>query len=302
MRRGAWTKIAALAALFLGAGPAAWAQQVTSIPTGAHDGGMGLQPPATRIMSDIESFHNFLLPILAAITAFVLILLIYVMVRYNRATNPTPKKFTHNMTVEVIWTIVPVLVLVLIAARSFPLLFDQERVPADAQLTLKVTGNMWRWDYEYPDLGVQLTSNMLQQQDVDSYNASHQNDQKVYLLSTDNPVYVPIHTDVRVLITSNDVIHSWVVPAFGVRKDAFQGHVNDTWFNVDREGTYYGQCSELCGQNHAFMPIEIRAVSQADFNAWVLAQHGHLPAAPGTATTTTTTTAPSAPGGAAPAR
>ncbi|MES1197442.1 MAG: cytochrome c oxidase subunit II [Pseudomonadota bacterium] len=300
MRRGAWTKTAAIAALILSAGPAAWAQEITSIPTGAQNGGVSLQPAATPIMEQIHSFHYFVMAIIAVITAFVLLLLIYVMLRYNRAANPTPKKFTHNMTVEVIWTIVPVLVLVLIASRSFPLLFAEERVPPDAALTLKVTGNMWRWDYEYPDLGVQLTSNLLPKADAESQH-------RPWLLAVDNPVYVPTNTKVRLVITSNDVIHSWAMPSFGVKEDAVQGRVNGAWFEVERPGVYYGQCSELCGQNHAFMPIEVHAVSQAEFNAWVTQQGGHLPPPPGaapasTTTTTTTTPAPSAPGGAAPAR
>ncbi|MES1197236.1 MAG: cytochrome c oxidase subunit II [Pseudomonadota bacterium] len=290
MKAIAWTAGA------LGASaPAAWAQQAAS--TGATPGGINLQPAATDVMKDIHSFHDFILPILIAIAAFVLVLLLYVIVRYNRAANPTPKKFTHNMTVEVIWTIVPVLILVLIAARSFPLLFEEERVPADAQLTLKVTGNMWRWDYEYPDLGVTLTSNPLEKAEADRQG-------RPYLLAVDNPLYVPTHTKVRVLITSNDVIHSWAMPAFGVKDDATQGRVNDSWFEVNDEGTYYGQCSELCGQNHAFMPIEVRAVSPEAFNAWITQQGGHLPnATPAAAPPATTTIpAPSAPAGAAPAR
>lgn len=262
-----------------------WAQEAPqAAPTGATPGGIGLQPAATPIMEQIHHFNDFILPILVAIAAFVLVLLIYVMVRYNRAANPTPKKFTHNMTVEVIWTIVPVLVLVLIAWRSFPLLFAEERVPPDAALTLKVTGNMWRWDYEYPDLGVQLTANPLERADAER-------EGRPYLLAVDNPLYVPVHTKVRVLITSNDVIHSWAVPAFGVKDDATQGRVNDTWFEVEHEGTYYGQCSELCGQNHAFMPIEVRAVSQQAFDAWVTQQGGHL----ANATATPAAAAPAAP-------
>ncbi|HWA01735.1 MAG TPA: cytochrome c oxidase subunit II [Caulobacterales bacterium] len=276
-----------------------WAQEAPqSAPTGATPGGVGLQPAASPVMREIHQFNDFLLPILALIAGFVLLLLIYVMLRYNRAANPTPRKFTHNLWVEILWTIVPVLILVFIAARSFPLLFDEERVPADAQLTLKVTGNMWRWDYEYPDLGVQLTANPLAQSDAEAQG-------RPYLLATDNPLYVPTHTKVRVLITSNDVIHSWAVPAFGVKDDATQGRVNDTWFEVDREGTYYGQCSELCGQNHAFMPIEVRAVSPEAFNAWVTQQGGHpTDAAPASTTTTATTTtpAPGAPAGSPPTR
>lgn len=249
-------------------------------------GGHDLQPAATQIMRDIIDFHNFLLPLIAAISAFVLVLLIWVMIRYNRKANPTPKRFTHNMLVEVVWTIVPVLILVVIAWKSFPLLFEEERVPSEAQLTLKVTGNSWFWTFEYPDLGVQVISNLLPQEEAQAQG-------RPYLLAVNTPLVVPTGTTVRVLVTSNDVIHAFAVPSFGVKEDAIQGRVNETWFNVDREGVFYGQCSELCGQDHAFMPIEIHAVSPAEFNEWVVAQGGALPGAE---------QQPSAPAGVAPAR
>ncbi len=248
-------------------------------------GGINFLAPATRVMRDIESFHNFLLIIIAAITAFVLVLLLWVMIRYNRRANPTPKKFTHNLLVEVLWTVVPVLILVAIAAKSFPLIFEEERIPP-SELTLKVTGSTWAWTYEYPDLNVQFTANPLSEEDAHAQN-------RPYLLATDNVLYVPTHTNVHVLITSNDVIHSWAVPAFGVKDDATQGRVNDSWFNVDHEGTFYGQCSELCGQNHAFMPIEIRAVSREAFSQWTQSQGGSAwPAPPAAPTPPTETTAP----------
>jgi cytochrome c oxidase subunit 2 len=236
-------------------------------------GGLDFQPPATAIMRQIHDFHSFLLPIIVAISLLVLALLLWVIVRYNRRANPTPHKFTHNMAVEVIWTIVPVLILVAIAWKSFPLIYEQERIPGNAELTLKVTGNSWRWDFEYPDLGVRLTANLLDEETARA-------EGRPYLLATDAPLYVPVNTTVRVLVTSNDVIHSFAVPAFGVKEDAIQGRVNDTWFNVDREGVFYGQCSELCGINHAFMPIEIHAVSRAEFDQWVAAQGGAVAAAP----------------------
>jgi len=232
--------------------------------------GHDFQPAATEVMREIVSFHNFLLPIIIAISVLVLGLLLWVMVRYNRRANPTPRKFTHNMLVEVIWTVVPVLILVAIAWRSFPLIYLEERIP-QAELTLKVTGNSWRWDFEYPDLGVRLTANLLDEETARA-------EGRPYLLATDAPLLVPTDTTVRVLVTSNDVIHSFAVPAFGVKEDAIQGRVNETWFNVDREGVYYGQCSELCGINHAFMPLEIHAVSRAEFEQWVVAQGGVLTA------------------------
>ena len=257
MRAGLWGVGAALVAC---AG-SAWAEPQP-------DGALSFPPAATSIAREIHSFHDFILPIIVAISVLVLVLLLWVMVRYNRRANPTPKKFTHNMTVEVIWTIVPVLILVAIAWRSFPLLYHSERIPP-AELTLKVTGNSWFWSYEYPDLGVTMVSNMMPE---DEARAAGQ----PYLLATNNALYVPVDTTVRVLVTSNDVIHAFAVPQFGVKEDAIQGRVNETWFNVDRPGVYYGQCSELCGKDHAFMPIEIHAVPRAEFDQWVAAQGGSV--------------------------
>ncbi len=234
-------------------------------------GGLDLQPAATPVMEEIVSFHGFILPIIAIISLIVLALLVWVMVRYNRRANPSPRKFTHNMTVEVIWAVVPVLILVLIAWRSFPLLFHAERIP-QAEMTIKAVGNSWFWQYEYEGMDVSVTSIMLPEDEARAQGRPAQ-------LAVDNPIYVPVDTNVRVLVTSNDVIHSWTVPAFGVKEDAIQGRVNDTWFRVTREGTFYGQCSELCGVDHAFMPIEVRAVSREAFNQWVLAQGGSLASA-----------------------
>lgn len=264
MRRGALIAASATSCALAGD---AWA--MTGAPTPR---GYDLQPAATEMMAKIHDFHGFLLAIIVVISSFVLALLLWVIVRYNRRANPTPRKFTHNMLVEVIWTVVPVLILVVIAWRSFPLLYEQERVPAGAELTLKVTGNSWRWDFEYPDLGVALTANLLPEEEA------HAQD-RPYLLATDNPLYVPVGATVRVLVTSNDVIHAFAVPAFGVKEDAIQGRINETWFRVEREGTFYGQCSELCGLNHAYMPLEIRAVARDEFDAWVAAQGGSLPGA-----------------------
>lgn len=263
MKRGA------LFASVLG-GAAAFAGSASAMVGAPTPRGYDLQEPATAVMREIISFHNFLLPIIVVISVFVLALLLWVIIRYNRRANPTPRKFTHNMLVEVIWTVVPVLILVAIAWKSFPLLYMQERIP-EAELTLKVTGNSWRWDFEYPDLGVALTSNLLDEQTAAA-------EGRPYLLATDAPLYVPVGTTVRVLVTSNDVIHAFAVPAFGVKEDAIMGRVNETWFNVDREGVFYGQCSELCGVNHAYMPVEIHAVSRAEFDQWVVAQGGSIAA------------------------
>lgn len=267
MTRGGLFASAAAAASVLFAG-SAWATTVGA----PHPGGVDFQPAATQVMRDIQSFHNFLLPIIVVISVFVLLLLLWVMVRYNRRANPTPKKFTHNMTVEVIWTIVPVLILVAIAWRSFPLIYEQERIPAEAELTLKVTGQSWAWNFEYPDQGVSFTASLLPEEDARSQS-------RPYLLATDTPLLVPVNTTVRVLVTSNDVIHAFAVPSFGIKEDAIQGRVNETWFRADREGIYYGQCSELCGVNHAYMPVEIHVVSRERWEAWVAEQGGSIASA-----------------------
>ena len=282
MQRGALIACAAAAATLAVAGAAG-----AVVP---QDGAVGMLPPATPIMRDIEEFHNFVLPIIVVISIFVLALLLWVVVRYNRRANPTPRKFTHNILVEVIWTVLPVLILVAIAWKSFPLIYSQERTPP-AELTLKVTGNSWFWAFEYPDLGVSVVSNILPEEDARAQG-------RPWLLATDNALLVPTDTTVRVLVTSNDVIHSFAVPSFGIKEDAIQGRVNETWFNVDRPGVYYGQCSELCGMNHAFMPVEVHAVPRAEFDAWVAANGGTVASAeaapPSDGTPGTATDAPAA--------
>jgi cytochrome c oxidase subunit 2 len=235
------------------------------------DGQIGLLPPATEVAEDINRFHDLLLWIITPITLFVLALLLYVMLRYNRAANPTPRKFTHNVTVEVIWTVVPVLILVFISLFSFPLLFKQEQIP-QAQLTIKATGNAWRWDYSYPDQGVDIASLPL-----DEKTATAQN--RPFRMAVDEPMYVPAGVNVRMLVTSNDVIHAFSVPSFGIKEDAVPGKINETWFNVPKEGTYYGFCQELCGTYHSFMPIEVRVVSQAEFDRWITSKGGQLASA-----------------------
>jgi cytochrome c oxidase subunit 2 len=232
------------------------------------NGGIDFQPPASATKAEIIEFHNLLLVIITGITLLVLALLLWVMVRYNRRANPTPKRFTHNTLVEVVWTVIPVIILVGIAVQSFPILYREER-PPPAELTIKAIGNSWFWQYEYPDQGVSITSNMLDDETATAEGRPRK-------LAVDEPIYVPINTNVQVLITSNDVIHSWAVPSFGVKDDAIPGRVNEAWFNVDRAGVYYGQCSELCGPRHAFMPIEVRAVTKPEFEAWVAKQGGTI--------------------------
>jgi len=298
VKRGALiAAIASAAALLTGSGAFAVENERLGEPTA---GAIDFQPPATSIMEEIRGFHGFLLPIIVAVSVFVLALLLWVIVRYNRQANPTPRKFTHNMLVEVIWTIIPVLILVAIAWKSFPLIFREERIPPNAEITLKITGNQWFWQYEYPDQHVSLTSILQPEADVAAWNASHPPAQhRTYLLATNNAIVVPMDTTVRVLITSNDVIHAWAVPAFGVKEDATQGRVNDSWFRIESrlvgqgEHTFYGECSELCGKDHAFMPIEVRAVPRDEFNRWLASQGGTMAfgqatVTPAAATTTAT--------------
>jgi cytochrome c oxidase subunit II len=238
---------------------------------GPVDGHIDLQPAATEVAADIHKFHTLLLWIITPITLFVLALLLYVVVRFNKSANPTPKKFTHNLTVEVVWTVVPVIILVFISLFSFPILFKQERIP-EAQLTIKATGNAWRWDYSYPDQGVDITSLPLSEEDAKKQN-------RPFRMAVDEPMYVPAGVTVRMQVTSNDVIHAFSVPSFGIKEDAVPGRLNETWFNVPKEGIYYGFCQELCGTLHGFMPIEVRVVSQAEFDRWITAKGGQLAAA-----------------------
>ena len=221
----------------------------------------GLQAAATPTMERINGFHNMLVYIIVAISLFVLALMVYAMVRFRKSANPTPSRTTHNTLVEVLWTVVPIVILVTIAVPSFRLLYFADRA-ANPEMTVKATGHQWYWSYEYPDHGdFSFDAIMVPDSEIKAG--------QVRLLSTDNAVVVPVDTDVRLLTTSADVIHSWAMPAFGVKLDANPGKVNETWFRVTQAGTYYGQCSELCGVNHGFMPIEIRAVSKAEFTRWV---------------------------------
>jgi cytochrome c oxidase subunit 2 len=221
-----------------------------------------LQPPATAMMRDLANFHSFLLIIIACIVFFVLALLLTVMVRFNAKANPTPSRTTHNTAIEVLWTVVPVLILVTIAIPSFRLLYAQRTIPP-ADMTVKITGNKWYWSYEYPDHGgIAFDSNMLTHEEADAKGEPR-------YLSVDNPMVIPVNKTVRVIVTASDVIHSWALASFGQKVDAIPGRLNEDWFNVDRPGVYYGQCSELCGKDHAFMPITLRAIPEAEFNAWV---------------------------------
>lgn len=217
---------------------------------------ISLQGSASPVMDNITWFHNLLLWIITAITVFVLILLIIVAVKFNAKANPVPSKTTHNTLIEVAWTVIPVLILVAIAVPSFRLLFQQLDVPK-ADLTIKATGKQWYWSYAYPDNG---------KFEFDSLMVA---DKKPRLLAVDNEVVVPVNKVVRVQVTASDVIHAFAVPSFGVKIDAIPGRLNETWFKATKEGMFYGQCSELCGKDHAYMPIAIRVVNDQEFAAWV---------------------------------
>jgi cytochrome c oxidase subunit 2 len=221
---------------------------------------IGLQPAATPVMEDIIWFHDFLLYMITAIVLFVLALLVIVMVKFNARANPVPSKTTHNTFIEVVWTVVPVIILVAIAVPSFRLLFYELKVPP-ADVTVKATGKQWFWSYSYPDQKFEFDSLMVQTKDLKPGQPR--------LLSVDNVMVVPVNKVVRVLTTGADVIHSFAVPSFGIKIDAIPGRVNETWFKAEREGTYYGQCSQLCGRDHAFMPIEVHVVSEQAYTAWL---------------------------------
>jgi len=225
-----------------------------------HPWQLGLQAAATPVMDDIIWFHDFLLYLITAITLFVLALLVIVMVKFNARSNPVPSRTTHNTFIEVIWTVVPVLILVAVAVPSFRLLFYELKVPT-ADVTVKATGKQWFWSYQYPDAKFEFDSLMTQTKDLKPGQPR--------LLTVDNEMVVPVNKVVHVLTIGADVIHSFAVPAFGIKIDAIPGRVNETWFKAERVGTYYGQCSQLCGRDHAFMPIAVRVVSDQEYATWL---------------------------------
>ncbi len=248
---------------------AAWAQESLSglevVGKPAQDG-MGFQPAATELARDIQWLDNMIMVIITVISLFVLALLIWVVIRYNRRANATAATFTHNSAVEIAWTLGPILILIFIGAFSLPILFKQMEIP-EADVTIKVTGNQWYWTYEYPDSGFEFDSFMLQRDELEEngYAADE------YLLATDTAVVVPVGKNVVLQITGSDVIHAWTIPAFGVKLDAVPGRLAETWFNVDtgKEGVYFGQCSELCGKDHSYMPITVKVVSEEAYAKWL---------------------------------
>jgi len=221
---------------------------------------MYYQTPATPVMDILYDFHALLLVIEGLIVFLVAILLVYVIIRFRASRNPIPAKTAHNTLLEIIWTTLPVLVLVVIAFPSFKLLYMMDVVPK-ADLTIKAIGNQWYWTYEYPDYSIHFDSNIVPEDQLKPG--------QLRLFEVDNRVMVPINTNVRLITTSSDVLHSWAVPAFGVKRDSVPGRLNETWFHVKKEGVYYGQCSELCGVKHGFMPIVVEAVSKAKFDQWL---------------------------------
>lgn len=223
---------------------------------------MGFMEPATQVMRDIVNFHNGLLVMCVVVTLFVMALLIYIFIKFNAKANPTPSATTHHTGLEIAWTTVPIIILLVIAIPSFKLLYLQDVIP-EADLTVKAIGNQWYWTYEYPDHD-DFSFDSIILSDEEAKAAGHPR-----LLGTDTHIVVPVNKTVRLIVTASDVIHSWAIPAFGVKIDAVPGKLNETWFNVEREGIYYGQCSELCGKDHGFMPIMVEVVSQEKYNAWI---------------------------------
>ncbi len=245
----------------LGAGAALLLLAPAALAEEAVDWQLGMQQAATPVREHIDALHDELLVIITLITLFVLGLLIYVIFRFGAKRNPTPSQTTHNTLLELMWTTVPILILVVIAIPSFKLLYYNDRTQ-HADLTLKVTGHQWYWSYEYPDnKDVSFDSSMVDEKDLKPGQPR--------LLEVDNPVVVPVGAKVRVLVTGTDVIHSWFLPAAGVQEYAVIGRTNESWMEFDRPGTFYGECNQICGLNHPFMPIEIKAVAKADFDKWV---------------------------------
>ena len=226
--------------------------------------GMGFQFPATELMRDLVWLDNFLLVIITVISVFVTCLLAYAAFKFHRSRNDTPGTFTHHSVLEVAWTVVPVGILVVIGAFSLPILFKQQEIP-EADITIKVTGYQWYWGYEYVDHDFGFDSVMLQKDELADYGYAPDE----YLLATDTAVVVPVGATVVMQLTGADVIHSWTIPAFGVKQDAVPGRLAELWFAAEKEGVYFGQCSELCGQAHAYMPITVKVVSQDQYDAWL---------------------------------
>ena len=223
---------------------------------------LGFQKSASQSMTDIVWFHDYmLLPIITAITAFVLFLVIYACIKFRASNNKVASQTSHNTIIEVIWTLVPCFILIVMAVPSFKVLYSQDKIPP-ADVTVKAIGYQWYWGYEYPDENIIFDSYMIEDKDLKA--------NQPRLLSVDNEVVVPVNKNIKVLITANDVLHAWALPSFGVKRDAVPGRINETWFRADRTGTFYGQCSELCGIKHAFMPITVKVVTEEEYKKWLI--------------------------------
>ena len=222
---------------------------------------LGFQKSASKTMDDIVWFHDYmLLPVITAITVFVLFLIAYACIRFRASRNPEASTTSHNTVIEVIWTLVPCLILIVLAVPSFKVLYSQDEIPK-ADVTIKAIGYQWYWGYEYPDENIIFDSYMIEEKDL--------KEGQPRLLAVDNEVYVPVNKVVKVMITANDVLHAWALPSFGVKRDAVPGRINETWFKAEKVGTYYGQCSELCGIKHSFMPIAVKVVSEDEYQEWL---------------------------------
>ena len=267
--------VAAMAMLVAGQ---ALAQQALEIVGQPVDGAIGFQPAVTELAEDLHWLDHMILYVITAIVVFVTGLLIYTMVRFNSKTNPTPSRFTHNSPLEVAWTLIPIVVLVSIGAFSLPILFKQQEIPV-GEVTIKATGNQWYWSYEYVDEGISFDSYMIgspatggtnmMTPEVEAQLVAAGYTKQQFLLATDTAVVVPVGKVVVVQVTATDVIHSWKIPAFGVMQDAVPGRTAGLWFTAEKEGIYFGQCSELCGQMHAYMPITVKVVSEAAYAEWL---------------------------------
>lgn len=227
--------------------------------------GMGFQPASTSIAVEQQGLDHLVLWIIGIVTLLVCVLLIWCIVRFNRRANPVPARFTHNTPLEITWTLVPVLILIVIGAYSLPALFRSQEMPENPDLVVKAIGHQWYWSYEYPNDAIAFDAVLLERDKLAA--AGYSDDE--YLLAADNALVVPVGKKVLVQVTATDVIHSWTIPAFAVKQDAVPGRIAQLWFEVDREGVYFGQCSELCGINHAYMPIVVKAVSQEKYDAWL---------------------------------
>lgn len=238
------------------------------------DRGTGFQPAATELARDLQSLDWLILIIITVICLFVTALLVWCIVRFNRRANPKPATFTHHTPIEIAWTVIPIVILVFIGAFSLPVLFKQQEIP-EADITIKVTGYQWYWGYEYVDHDFGFESFMLAREDLESHGYA----QDEFLLATDTAVVVPVGKTIVMQVTAADVIHSWTIPSFGVKQDAVPGRLAELWFSAEKEGIFFGQCSELCGKDHAYMPITVKVVSQEVYDRWLeaaIAEEGYV--------------------------